>query len=96
MKQSKDWGTVIADWRVSGKSRKAFCTDEELSYWTFRDKLKQQTTSRLVRIKTPAVHNTDAFTIDLICHSNLIIRLREGYPRDLLKMVIEDLGMRSC
>lgn len=35
------WSELIKKWQASGQSQRAFCREENLSYWQFRDYLKK-------------------------------------------------------
>jgi hypothetical protein len=87
-----DWNKNIKKWESSGKKQKAFCKDEGLSYWTFRDKLKAKSKNGFVRI-TKDRNSPPAGQIDLIVDKRIQITLVTGYSRDLLKTVLSDLGV---
>ncbi|MHC4780269.1 MAG: IS66 family insertion sequence element accessory protein TnpA [Planctomycetota bacterium] len=40
-KQKYNWPQLIAQWQQSGQNQAAFCRDQGLSYWTFREALKK-------------------------------------------------------
>jgi hypothetical protein len=89
-----DWNKIIEKWRSSGKKQRAFCQDEGLSYWTFRDKLKARKKNGLVRItKEKKTNNILSGHIELIIDKRIQITLNVGYSGDLLRAVLSDLGI---
>ncbi len=40
-RDEKFWADHLIQWKASGKSRRRYCVDEGLSYWTFRERLKR-------------------------------------------------------
>jgi hypothetical protein len=92
-KQTDFWKEIIRKWRRSGKSKKRFCEDEGLSYWTFRDKLKitEKEDKGFVRVAGQiSTTDTSVRTIEL-CIGTIKIHLAEGYDSNLLRSVIIDL-----
>jgi hypothetical protein len=97
------WHKHIMEWSKSGKSKKAYCSDNGLSYWNFicwNGKLADASACDHGLIKIPALtscnkNNSDG-SIELItgCH-HLRISIPEGYDSTTLKRLLSDLGVLS-
>ena len=99
-KKSKEefWKEQIARFQQSGQSCKAYCLSENLSYWTFRDQLKKIEVVRdekLVRIpgKINSQRNNSQSFIEIIISQKISIRIAQGYDAELLRNVINSLGI---
>lgn len=87
-----NWEESIEEWRHSGKPQRTYCREKELSYWTFRDKLKGKKKNGFVRItkeKSPQYEGQ----IELLVDRRIQITLNIGYSGDLLRAVLSDLGI---
>ena len=87
-----DWNKTIERWKSSGKKQRAFCLDEGISYWTFRDKLNAQKKNGFVQITREKTLSSTG-QIELIIDKRIQITLDFGYSSDLLRTVLSDLGI---
>jgi hypothetical protein len=87
-----NWEEIMEDWRVSGKTQRAYCREKSISYWTFRDKLKTQNENGFVRI-TKVTSSLPIEPISLLIDERVQITLNVGYSRDLLRAILSDLGV---
>jgi hypothetical protein len=94
------WMEHIARWEESGKSRKRYCADEGISYWTFREwhnRLKEPGQSRKDLVRVPKeIYNTpeenSPTMMDVIVNKTITIRVYRGFDGELLRKVLDVLG----
>lgn len=93
------WISKITAYRNSGMSRKEFCSLEGISYWTFSDWLKKAEGKRTTLVKITREKNLtppDICThIDIHIGSTIVIRVENGFDRQLLRDIVCDLGNLS-
>ncbi len=97
------WKKHVSKFKQTGLSRRQYCLNENLSYWTFLDWQKkiEKTTeasleTKLVKIPrqiNPQVNNRDS-KIELLIAEKLSIRIAPGFDGDLLRDLIRELGVR--
>lgn len=99
IKKREYWNHLIREWETSGKSKKAYCRENDLSYWNFicwNGKLanKLENEQPLVRITAEAPQSIKHthHEIDIILNDNLKIRIHNSYDSALLKKLLTDLG----
>ena len=92
------WKKQIEGWRLSGLSKKRFCSLENLSYWAFRERLKKHDFKMndnrgFVKLDSmEAAVNRGTNSIDLLIHGTITIRLTPGFDGELLRSIIQELG----
>lgn len=94
------WHKQIMEWSKSGKSKKAYCSENGLSYWNFicwNGKLANAPACDQGLVKIPAVtfrnENIPNGSIELITGNHLRISIPEGYDSITLKRLLSDLGV---
>ena len=94
------WHNHIREWGKSGKSKKAYCSENGLSYWNFicwNGKLTSEPACDQGLIKIPAItswnKNIPDGSIELITGNHLRISIPEGYDSTTLKRLLSDLGV---
>lgn len=100
-RSAKFWAEHIRRWTESGLSRRQYCTDAGLSYWTFREWQKRQSKgaggkAELVRVPREIIPGGGAFGsgIEIELPGSIIIRVGRGFDADLLRDVVRELGVR--
>jgi hypothetical protein len=94
MKSQINWIEKVNRWKLSGKTQRAYCRDEGLSYWTFREKLKKEKVPEFVQVRSRrevALPNNGI--IELVIDGKVQITIHHGYSRELLQSVLADLGV---
>jgi len=92
------WADHIRRWAASGLSRRRYCTRENLSYWTFRERLKRQspdTGNDLVRLPREIVTRGNEITptLEILLPGAISVRIGRGFDGELLRDVIRELGV---
>ena len=98
-KGDKFWLGHIHKWEASNKSRTQYCREAGISYWTFREWQKRfQKGNKFVKTMvqvpleiTSESHDTTT-SIELIINESIVIRVKSGFDRKLLRAVIQELG----
>ena len=85
MRQDRDyWSRHVAAWRQSGQSRKAYCEEHGLSYWSMRDWIRKlaepaaPANQRLVELEPVGVgapQGGDRAPIELAVGDRYVLRL---------------------
>ena len=95
------WAEHIRRWAASGQSRRRYCKDAGLSYWTFREWQKRQLKGAegeagLVRVPREIIPGGAAFGsgIEIELPGSIIIRVGRGFDAELLRNVVRELGVR--
>jgi hypothetical protein len=96
------WTTHIARWESSGQTRRRYCRDEQISYWTFLDWQKRirsgvAQVKDLVQIPREMYHEPitqNPAMLDLIVHESITIRVHQGFDGELLRTLLQELGVR--
>jgi hypothetical protein len=96
------WTTHIARWESSGQSRRRYCRDEQISYWTFLDWQKRLSNGvdqvkDLVQIPRELFHEAATqrpVMLDLIVNESITIRVHHGFDGELLRTLLQELGVR--
>lgn len=95
------WAEHIRRWTESGLSRRRYCKDTGLSYWTFREWQKRQSKGAegeggLVRVPREIIPGGGAFGsgIEIELPGSIIIRVSRGFDAELLRDVVRELGVR--
>ena len=98
--KNSSWAQHIAEWNKSGKTQRAYCRDNDLSYWVFRDYLKRQRKQpSFVKISAqPAqiISKTDTDSIIVCIDEQIRIVLPVNYSREQFRNILEDAGVRPC
>ena len=98
-KGDKFWLGHIHKWESSGKSRTQYCKEAGISYWTFRERQKRfqkgdKSGKGLVQV--PIEISSEPYdktnSIELIINESIVIRVKPGFDRTLLRAVIHELG----
>lgn len=97
------WKEHLRKFNGSGMSRRKYCAEENLSYWTFRDWQKKieadYSSEKLVKISHrdyPAVKESQFLpqsTIEIIVSQKISIRLNKNFDGELLRSVMSELGV---
>lgn len=95
------WTEHIQQWAASGLSRRRYCNDNGLSYWTFREWQKRQSKGAkggadLVRLQREIITGDATFrsSIEILLPGSIIIRVTRGFDAELLRDLIRELGVR--
>ena len=85
MRERRDyWSRHIEAWRQSGQSRKAYCEEHGLSYWSMRDWIRklaepaEPASQRLVeleRVGGGAEHGGERAPMELVVGDRYVLRL---------------------
>jgi hypothetical protein len=93
------WSDHIKRWEASGKSRKQYCKETDISYWTFRERQKRiqdahKSGKTLVRVPLKITDRSQDGThpIELLINESIRIRIEPGFDGKLLRAVIQELG----
>ena len=93
------WKDHVVRYRKSGQSLKQYCLTEELSYWTFREwlkKLEMAVDSKLVKIsryENEQTNNHQSY-LEIIVSKKISIRVVQGFNGELLRDVLNELGIQ--
>ncbi len=96
------WQSHLERWSKSGLSKKAYCTQNALSYWNFRTwigRLKSQSENpagKLVRIDTAVVTNSVADRIEVRCGENVRIFIDGSTTPERLAGIVNALEKRHA
>lgn len=92
------WENHILKWQTSGMSKREYCHRENISYWTFRERLKKQDASagskkliKLPKVKHPYTGNTE-HSIEIKVGSKISIYVKRGFDGELLRNLLNELG----
>lgn len=95
------WTEHIRQWAASGLSRRRYCNDNGLSYWTFREWQKRQSKGvnggeGLVRLPREIITGDATFrsSIEILLPGSITIRVSRGFDAELLRDLIRELGVR--
>lgn len=101
-KQSKKdiqyWEDHILRWQSSNLSKREYCRRENISYWTFRERIKNQDTSSETKkpVKLPkAIHPYSGKTeagIEIKIGNKISINIKRGFDGELLRNLLEEIG----
>lgn len=101
MRSEKFWSDHIRLWTTSGQSKRKYCIENGLSYWTFREWQKRQsrgtkTGKNLVQLPREIITgNTEVRSgIEIQLSGSIIIRINHGFDGGLLRDVLRELGIR--
>ena len=101
-RSEKFWADHITRWETSGISRRRYCVNEGLSYWTFRERQKRQGKatrpgSDLVQLPLEIIAQNTAIHpgIDLLLPDKTTIRVNRGFDGELLRDLLRELGVRQ-
>ncbi len=87
------WEGHISRWQHSGLSKKRYCENAGISYWSFREWLKKLKVSEPTRVTSvpreayPKTQTSES-RIEIVIHEKLSIRIKRGYDKDLLKNLL--------
>ena len=88
------WSRHVAAWRRSGQSKKAYCEQHDLSYWSLRywaGKLAQPSAAesqQLVELKPGAVAAEQRAAIELVVANRYVLRLGPTMRAEQLREVL--------
>lgn len=94
------WADHIRRWTASGLSRRRYCNENGLSYWTFREWQKRQSKGvnggeGLVRLPRAIITGDATFrsSIEIVLPGSITIRVTRGFDAELLRDLIRELGV---
>ena len=96
------WQEHVERWQRSGLSQQQYCTREQIkarTFSTWKHKLgKTFHTGDLVEIPSHVISDLGVFEnyIDLIVNKVVSIRIRHNFDPQLLKKVLQVLGISLC
>ena len=93
------WMDHLRQWEASGKSRRGYCREAGISYWSFRERQKRfeersdpEKTLVPVPLKITRDVQEKTRTIELCINGSIIIRIQPGFDGTLLRAIIHELG----
>ena len=94
----KAWQAHVQRQQGSGKTRREYCEENGLSYWSFLDWKKkldkeEDADHPLVKIRSKAPDVLANETgIDLTLRNGITLHVKEGFSGELLRAIIRELG----
>ena len=98
------WKEHVRNFNKSGVSRRKYCVEKNLSYWTFRNWQKKteadHSSENLVKISHlnyPAINESQSLpqsTIEIVISQKIFIRLNKDFDGELLRSVMSELGVQ--
>jgi hypothetical protein len=97
---TKHWESHILKWQRNSISRKEYCRRENISYWTFCDRIKKQEagrTRKLVKLPQETYPWTDNAEsgIEIRTENKISIQIKRGFDGELLRELIAELGVEK-
>lgn len=101
----EEWREIITRWEKSNLSMAAYCRQNEINYWTFRQNIHKQTTrsplqksnnAPLVKITNcPSIPKSAAPpSITVFISEKYRLEIPDGFNKDTLQRVVDVLGAR--
>lgn len=96
-KDNQYWENHILRWQNSGLSKNEYCRRENISYWTFRDRIKKQNitgSKKLVRLPR-AIHSFSGNVesgIEIKIGNKISINVNRGFDGELLRNLLNEIG----
>jgi len=91
---AEEWRLLIADWKSSGKEKRAWCAERGVGYESLRRWMKRlrhgPKSRKFVEISKPAisVSRESAVTIRIKVNNGIVIELAEAAGDEVLKRVL--------